>query len=143
MACEWAVLARCLMCLAVPSCLFPLSVVLGGGWGFGGHSCLLMIALELGARFAPSILYLRQYKSQKVVENTSSVGKVRAKCFFSQGPRAPLRWNSPMESEKPRLPDIFAGPKNRGFLFWSLGGWLQRLQKTSRGCGSKPEVSWV
>ena len=65
-ACEWTVLARCLMCLAVPSCLLPLSVVLGGGWGFGGHSCRLVAALELGARFAPSILYLRQYQSQKV-----------------------------------------------------------------------------
>ena len=32
-ACEWAVLARCLMCLAVPSCILPLSIVLGGGLG--------------------------------------------------------------------------------------------------------------
>ena len=54
------------MYLAVPSCHFPLSVVLGGGRGLGRHSCRLVAASELIARFAPSILYLRQYQSQKV-----------------------------------------------------------------------------
>ena len=89
-ACEWAVLARYLMSLAVPSCFFPLvRCPRWWSWGLGGSSCRLVAAFELGARFAPSILHLR-YQSQKMSKGRTSLCPLSAGAEISgDGLKAP------------------------------------------------------